>query len=197
MATVTEGFSWRSLAIPEVIIFKAEPHRDIRGHVMPVYSRSFFHDIGINTEFVMENHVHTTHPFTVRGFHYQAPPFEQPKLIRVNKGTILDVNIDIRQDSPTYGQHVSIELTANEWNQIYVPGGFAHCLMTLTEDTEIVFKLGCEFAPDAAFGFAWNDADLGIEWPVGPNKAIVLDRDMDRPKFSELHPNAHATGLSE
>lgn len=196
MGTVTEGFAWKQLSIPDVLVFKAEPRSDQRGHVMPVYSRAFFSDIGIETNFIMENHVHTPGAFVVRGFHYQTPPYEQPKLIRVVKGCVLDVNVDIRPDSPTYGKHVRAELAADNWNQIYVPGGFAHCLMTLTQDTEVIFKLGQNFAPDHAAGFAWNDPALGIEWPVSPDQAVVLERDMDRPRFSDLHPDALPGGLA-
>lgn len=194
MSTVIEGFAWQSLGIPEVIIFKAEPRIDTRGHVMPVYSRAFFSELGIETDFIMENHVHTPKPFVVRGFHYQTAPYEQPKLIRVLKGRVLDVNVDIRPDSATYGKHVRVELNADEWNQIYIPGGFAHCLMTLSENTELVFKLGENFAPDHAHGFAWNDPALGIDWPIDADQAMVLERDLDRPRFTELHPNALTGG---
>lgn len=190
MSTIVEGVSWKSLEIPDVKIFQAEPRKDIRGYVMPVYSQAFYKSIGIETNFVMENHVYTEHPFTVRGFHYQIAPFEQPKLIRVIRGKIFDVNVDLRPSSSTYGQHVSIELSASGWNQIYVPSGFAHCLMTLTSNTEVVFKLGEQFAPDFANGFAWNDPDLKINWPVDEDKAIVLQRDLERLRFSELHPKA-------
>lgn len=123
----------------------------------------------------------------MRGFHYQLPPHEQSKLIRVIRGRIFDVNVDLRQGSPTFGQHVSAELDADTWHSIYVPGGFAHCYCTLEDDTEVLFKLGSLFAPTFARGLAWNDPDLAIDWPIDEDEVLVLERDLDRPRFSRLN----------
>ena len=103
----------------------------------------------------------------------------------VVRGRMLDVNVDVRKSSPTFGQHVAIELVPGEWDQIFVPGHYAHCYCTLEPDTEVIFKLGSGFSPDYTAGLAWNDPALGIDWPVSAAEAIVLERDLDRPSFLE------------
>ncbi len=185
-ATVLEALEVRALEIPEIKLFRAERREDRRGYVVPTYNKAFFASLGIHTDFVHENHCVSPRRGTVRGFHYQLPPYGQAKLIRVTCGRILDVNVDLRKGSPTFGRLVKAELTPDGWNQILVPVGFAHCYVTLEDDTEVIFKLGCQFAPSHAAGLAWNDPDLGIEWPITPDEAIVLERDLDRPRFSEL-----------
>jgi len=183
---VVEKLDCRELDIGELRIFRSARRTDQRGFVQPTYNSAYFQSIGITTQFVHENHCFSPHPFAVRGFHYQSPPYGQPKLIRVTHGRILDVNVDLRQGSPTFAQHVKVELSPEDWFQIYVPTGFAHCYATIEPNTEVIFKLGSLFAPSHAHGFAWNDPDLGIEWPFDDNNAIVLERDLDRPRFSEL-----------
>jgi dTDP-4-dehydrorhamnose 3,5-epimerase len=184
--TVVEGLEVRVLEIPEIRVFRALPRTDRRGSVVPTYSRVYFASIGIHTEFVHENHCVSPRRGTIRGFHYQLPPYGQAKLIRVTRGRMLDVNVDLRRGSPTFGRHVMVELTPSEWNQVFVPVGFAHCYATLQDDTEVIFKLGCQYAPRAAAGLAWNDPGLGIPWPIRPEDAIVLDRDTERPRFADL-----------
>lgn len=184
--TVIEGLEMRELAFPEIRVFRAEAKRDRRGTVVPTYNAAYFKSVGIRHPFVHENHCWSPKRGTIRGFHYQLPPYGQPKLIRVSHGRILDVNVDVRQGSPTFGKHVMAELTPEGWNQIYVPEGFAHCYATLEDNSEVIFKLGCGFAPDHAVGLAWNDPDLGIAWPIAESEAIVLERDLDRPRFSAL-----------
>lgn len=184
--TVVEGLEVRSLEIPEIRIFRATRREDMRGWVVPTYSKAYFAGIGVDTEFVHENHCFSPRRGTIRGFHYQRPPQGQAKLIRVTRGRILDVDVDLRKGSPTFGRHVKVELTPDGWNQILVPVGFAHCYCTLEEETEVIFKLGCEYAPAHAAGLAWNDPELGITWPVSEAEAIVLPRDLERPRFADL-----------
>jgi dTDP-4-dehydrorhamnose 3,5-epimerase len=183
---IVEGLEVRSLEIPEIKLFRAERREDCRGYVMPAYNKAYFASLGIHTDFVHENHCFSPRRGTVRGFHYQLPPYGQAKLIRVTRGRILDVNVDLRRGSPTFGGHVKVELTPEGWNQILVPVGFAHCYCTLEDDTEVIFKLGCLFAPAHAAGLAWNDPDLDIAWPIREEEAIVLERDLNRPRFSRL-----------
>ena len=185
-ATVVEGLEMKSLEIPEIKLFRAKRRQDLRGYVVPTYNRAYFASLGIDTGFVHENHCFSRRRGTIRGFHYQLPPYGQAKLIRVARGRILDVNVDLRKGSPTFGQHVRAELAPDDWNQVLVPVGFAHCYCALEDDTEVIFKLGCQFAPSHAVGLAWNDPDLGIEWPVSEDNAIVLERDLDRPRFLQL-----------
>ena len=185
-ATVVEGLEARALEIPEIKVFRAERREDRRGDVMPTYNKAYFASLGIHTDFVHENHCFSPRRGTVRGFHYQLPPHGQPKLIRVTRGRILDVNVDLRKGSPAFGRHVKVELAPDGWNQILVPVGFAHGYVTLEDDTEVIFKLGSQFAPAYAVGLAWNDPDLGIAWPITEAEAIVLARDLDRPRFRDL-----------
>ncbi len=186
VGTVTEMLEVRSLTIPEVKVFRAERRADARGYVVPTYSRRGFAEAGVPFEVTHENHCWSARAGTIRGFHYQLPPYPQPKLIRVTRGRIFDVNVDLRKGSPTFGRHVATELDPEGWNQILVPAGFAHCYCTLTDDTEVIFKLGCEYAPRYARGLRWNDPDLGIKWPVGEADAIVLERDLRCLRFGEL-----------
>jgi dTDP-4-dehydrorhamnose 3,5-epimerase len=184
--TVSEGGAWRRLGLGALTVFRGAPRRDRRGTVMASFSRSALASIDIDFEMVLENHCHSPRRGTVRGFHYQLPPFGQAKLIRVLRGRILDVAVDLRHSAPSYGRHARAELTAGGWNQIYVPACFAHCYCTLEDDTEVLFKLDCEFAPDHARGLRWDDPDLAVDWPIAPAEAIILARDLERPRFREL-----------
>ncbi|HEY9081053.1 dTDP-4-dehydrorhamnose 3,5-epimerase family protein [Magnetovibrio sp.] len=189
--TVVEGLEVRHHDFPDILTFRSPVRSDIRGSVAPTYNKEFFDSLGIKFDVLHENHCVSPHTATVRGFHYQLPPHSQAKLIRVVRGRMLDVNVDVRKSSPTFGQHIAIELVAGEWDQIFVPGHYAHCYCTLEENTDVVFKLGAGFAPEHAVGLAWNDPALGIDWPISQDEAIVLERDLDRPSFHDvtaLHP---------
>jgi len=184
--TVNEPLESKRLEIPEIVVFKAAQRTDIRGSVTPSFNALQLKELGIGFSFYQENHCYSPHRGTVRGFHYQLPPHGQSKLIRVTHGRILDVNVDMRKGSPTFGGHVAVELSPDGWSQIFVPEGFAHCYCTLENDSEVIFKLGHPFAPEHARGFAWTDPALAIDWPVAPEDAIVLDRDLDRSAFEGL-----------
>ncbi|MFC3226958.1 dTDP-4-dehydrorhamnose 3,5-epimerase family protein [Marinibaculum pumilum] len=184
--TVTEGLEIRSLEIPDVKVFRAPKKSDSRGWVMPSYSMNGLRAAGIDFVPLHENHCYSPKRGTMRGFHYQLPPYDQGKLIRVTRGRMLDVNVDLRRSSPTFGRYVMAELDPDGWNQILVPPGFAHCYCTLTDDCETIFKLDREFAPGHARGLAWNDPDLDIPWPIPADEVIVLPRDLDRPRFSTV-----------
>ncbi len=168
------------------MIFRAEPNLDERGYVLPTYNKSLFEQLDCAMEIVHENHCCSQKRGTIRRFHFQIPPFGQAKLIRVLRGRILDVNIDLRKGSPTFEQHSSVELSHDDWNQTLVPEGFAHCYCTLENDTEVLFKLGCAYALEHARGLAWNDPSLNIKWPIKDDQAIVLKQDLDRPLFKDM-----------
>ena len=184
--TVIEPLEVQSLEIRDIKIFRAERRIDRRGYVVPTYSQRRFAEAGIAFELAHENHCWSAKAGTIRGFHYQLPPYAQPKLIRVTRGRIVDVNVDLRRSSPTFGRHVKVKLDPEGWSQILVPAGFAHCYCTLTDDVEVVFKLGCAYAPRYARALRWNDPDLGINWPVREADAIVLERDLCCLPFGEL-----------
>jgi dTDP-4-dehydrorhamnose 3,5-epimerase len=184
--TVAEYLNVKSLSFPELFVFSGDARQDERGVVTPSFNAFQLKELGIQFDFCHENHCYSPKRGTVRGFHYQLPPHGQAKLIRVTRGRILDVNVDMRRSSPTFGQHVAQELSPENWNQIYVPEGFAHCYCTLEDDCEVIFKLGHPFAPDYARGFAWNDPALKIDWLIDPSEAIVLERDLQRPAFEDI-----------
>ncbi|MCA9471193.1 MAG: dTDP-4-dehydrorhamnose 3,5-epimerase family protein [Nitrospirales bacterium] len=183
---IIERLDVQSLNIPELKIFKSSPRLDTRGHVSPSYNKLFFQELGIDFDIIHENHCVSPKQGTMRGFHYQLPPYGQAKFIQVLHGRILDVNLDLRQSSPTFGTHVAVELSSDNWNHIFIPVGFAHCYCTLAPETEVMFKLGAPFAPRYARGLAWDDPDLAITWPITSEQVTILERDLHRPRFSEL-----------
>ena len=132
------------------------------------------------------NHSLSVTKGTLRGLHFQVPPFAQHKLVRVVHGAILDVAVDLRRDSPTFGKHVTTELSADAWNQVFVPIGFAHGYCTLEPNTQIIYKVSCRYAPDHERGLLWNDPALDIDWPVSADEAAISDRDRQMPLLSEL-----------
>ena len=171
----------QELAIPEVRLLIPEMHGDHRGFLVETYSRRALSRIGIDTEFVQDNHSVSARRGTVRGLHFQVPPHAQDKLVRVVRGSVLDVAVDLRRGSPTYGRHVSVVLSAEVWNQVLVPAGFAHGFMTLEPDSEVVYKVSDYYAPDHDKGLVWNDPRLAIPWPIAEDEAILSDKDRRLP----------------
>ncbi len=135
---------------------------------------------------MQDNHSLSAKKGVVRGLHFQVPPFAQDKLVRVVRGSMFDVAVDPRPGSPTYGKHVSVVLLAEAWNQILVPIGFAHGFMTLESDTEVIYKVSNDYAPDHDKGILWNDPDLGIVWAIPEGEAILSDWDRTQPRLAEL-----------
>lgn len=175
-----------ALALPDVLLLKPKRHGDARGFFSETYSRDTLKAAGVDIEFVQDNHSLSAEPGTVRGLHFQTGAFAQAKLIRVSRGAILDVAVDIRRDSPTYGRHVAVEISAGAWNQILIPVGFAHGLCTLAPDTEVQYKVSARYSPADDHGLLWNDPDLGIDWPVEEARAILSDKDRRQPRLAEL-----------
>ena len=159
---------------------------DDRGFFSEVYNRQALADIGIEDVFVQDNHSLSRGKGTVRGLHFQIEPHPIAKLVRVIRGAVFDVVVDLRRDSPTYGQHVTAELSGTNWAQIYVPIGFAHGFCTLEPDTEVVYKVTDYWSPDVDRGLAWDDPDLAIEWPVISEKVILSDKDRAQPTLADL-----------
>ena len=176
------------LAIPEVCILKPVRHGDDRGFFSETYNSRVLAAAGLNEAFVQDNHAYSALPGTVRGLHFQIPPHAQAKLIRVVRGAIFDVAVDIREGSPSYGRHVSAIISAGAWNQIFIPAGFAHGLCTLEPDTEVIYKVTDYYSPSHDRGILWNDPALGIEWPVKEAEAIVSERDRRHPLLAGLAP---------
>lgn len=136
-------------------------------------------------EFVQDNHTMSQVRGTIRGLHFQIEPMGQAKLVRVVRGAIYDVAVDLRRGSPTFGHHVGAVISAEAWNQILVPVGFAHGFCTLSEETEVLYRLSREYSPAHERGLLWCDPDLKIDWPVR-DQAFLSDRDRSNPRLAEL-----------
>lgn len=175
----------RATAIPDVLLLVPKRHGDARGSLAETYNRLTFADAGIETDFVLDLHTSSAERGTVRGLHFQLPPSAQAKLVRVVRGRIFDVAVDVRRGSPSFGRHVAVELSAEIGEQLYLPVGFAHGFATLEPDTEVVYKLSSFYAPDCERGIRWDDPDLAIAWPVAEDAAVVSERDRTLPRLRD------------
>lgn len=176
----------KTLAIKDVRIFRPKKFGDARGFFSETYNKRAFAEAGIDLDFVQDNHSLSTAVGTIRGLHYQGHPFAQDKLVRVVSGRILDVAVDIRKSSPTFGQWVAAEISAEEWNQILVPIGFAHAFCSLEPDTQVIYKVTNYYSPQHDFGIRWSDPDLNIEWPFGEGEVELSEKDRKQPLFREV-----------
>jgi dTDP-4-dehydrorhamnose 3,5-epimerase len=176
------------LSIHGLLLVEMVLHRDARGVFVETYSQRSFRAAGIDCDFVQDNLSRSSRTGTVRGLHYQTPPAEQAKLVRVGRGRILDVAVDIRMGSPTYGRHVAVELSAEEGRALFVPEGFAHGFCTLEPDTEVLYKTSAFYAPECDRGLLWNDPALGIDWRIVPETAVLSDKDTRHPRLADLAP---------
>ena len=172
--------------IPDVKVLTPRKFGDDRGFLSETYNKLTLAELGIDLEFVQDNHSLSVPRGTIRGMHFQIPPFAQDKLVRVVRGAILDVAVDLRRSSPTYGRHVAIEISAEQWNQVLVPIGFAHGFCSLEPDTEVIYKVTNYYSPEHDRGVLWSDPDLGIEWPVSAEGAFLSDKDKNQPRLAEL-----------
>ena len=177
-------FSFKSLEITEVILVEPKVFRDERGFFMETYKMPDFVASGIKESFVQDNHSRSSKG-TLRGLHYQSPPYAQGKLIRVVRGEIFDVAIDIRKGSPTYGKWVSVILSEENKNMLYVPEGFAHGFCVLSEIAEVIYKTTNVYSPEAEAGIIWNDEDLNIGWPA--KAPILSEKDKKWPTLKDAN----------
>lgn len=176
----------RKLGIPDIKILTPGRFRDDRGFFSETYSKRVLSEAGIVLDFVQDNHSLSVSRGVVRGLHFQTPPFAQDKLIRVLEGAIFDVAIDLRKSSPTFGKYVSTVISADAWNQIFIPVGFAHGFCTLEPNTEVIYKVSNYYSRANERGLYWADPRLGIAWPVREAEAIVSEKDKLLPMFSAL-----------
>jgi dTDP-4-dehydrorhamnose 3,5-epimerase len=172
--------------LPDVKIIRPRRFEDSRGWFMETYTQKAFSEAGIEHAFVQTNQSFSLHSGTVRGLHNQKTPFAQGKLVQVIRGRILDVALDINPLSPSFGQHVSVELDADEGALLYIPPSFAHGFCTLTPHTRVIYACTAPYAPDAELGVLWNDPDLSIDWPVSEQDAILSDKDRGLPAWSHI-----------
>jgi len=176
----------KPLAIPEVVLITPPIFRDPRGFFSETYNSTMLAAAGIRQAFVQDNHALSRSKGVLRGLHFQVDPHAQGKLVRVVRGAIFDVAVDIRRGSPTYGRHVAATLSAENWAQLWVPVGFAHAYCTLEPDTEVIYKVTDFYAPECDRGLAFDDPDLGIAWPIAAAEAILSDKDRRHPRLRDL-----------
>lgn len=172
--------------IPDVKIVRTKAFADPRGYFTETYNRKAFAEAGIGDEFVQDNFSLSTEVGIIRGLHFQSAPFAQAKLVRVARGRILDIAVDLRRSSPTFGRHVAVELSAENRLQLLVPVGFAHGFCTLEPNTEVAYKVTAHYSAAHDHGLAWDDPSLAIDWPVEPTRAILSDKDARHPRLAEL-----------
>ena len=175
-----------STRIADVKIITGDYFEDDRGFFSEVYSKTRFAEAGFDCEFVQDNHSLSRLAGTVRGLHFQIHPFAQHKLIRVVRGRILDVAVDLRRSSATYAQHIAVELSTANMRQLFIPIGFAHGFCTLEPDTEVIYKVSNYYSREHDLGLAWDDPALAIAWPVAPGQAALSDRDGRNPRLADL-----------
>ena len=174
-----------TLNIPDIKIISPAKHGDTRGFFSEIYSQRSLASAGIHHQFVQDNCSFSAPRFTVRGLHWQSPPFEQAKLIQVLQGSILDVAVDLRAGSPWFRQHVAVELSAKNWQQLLIPVGFAHGFCTLEPDTMVLYKVDAYYSAENEFGLRWNDPDIGIDWPLAEDQAMLSDKDRQLPLLGD------------
>ena len=172
--------------IEGVVIIEPRLFKDDRGYFFESFNQREFEEKVCKTTVVQDNESKSSYG-VIRGLHFQKPPFAQSKLVRVVKGAVLDVAVDIRKESPTFGRHVAVELTEENHRQFFIPRGFAHGFSVLSE--EVVFQYKCDnfYAPECEGALAWDDPELGIDWRIPMDKAILSEKDRKHPILKELN----------
>ena len=170
-------------SIPEVILIEPTVHGDDRGYFVETFRQDLFEkSVGYKVNFIQDNESKSTKG-VLRGLHYQLPPYTQAKLVRVIEGSVLDVAVDIRKSSPTFGQHVSVELTGENKHQLFVPYGFAHGFLVLSDSATFSYKVDNYYAPEHDRGIAFNDSDLAINWQLPLEILQLSDKDKNHPNL--------------
>jgi dTDP-4-dehydrorhamnose 3,5-epimerase len=177
---------FREFDVPGLKFFVPRRSTDARGFFSEIWIDRWFREEIADVAFVQDNQTVSTRQGTVRGLHFQKPPAAQGKLVRVVRGSIFDVAVDIRKGSPSYRQHVATRLDAAEGAQLWVPPGFLHGFCTLEDETEVYYKVTSYYSPSHDAGVLWNDQDLGINWPVEPDAVVLSDKDKRHPRLRDL-----------
>lgn len=176
-------FRFRHLKIPDIILIEPMIFNDERGFFMEVYKKYEFEKAGIKTEFIQDNHSRSGYG-VLRGLHFQKEPYAQAKLVRCIRGKIFDVAVDVRKNSPHFGKYVSVELSEENKNILYIPQGFVHGFLVLSDAAEVIYKVDNIYSPEHEFGLIWNDKDVGIKWPI--ESPILSDKDKKLPTLRQL-----------
>jgi dTDP-4-dehydrorhamnose 3,5-epimerase len=175
-----------SLAIPDVKLIRSPRFSDARGYFCETFQRADFAALGIENDFLQDNQSSSDRPGTVRGLHFQRPPFAQTKLVRVLRGSIFDVAVDLRRSSPSFGMHIAIELSSEGNEQLLIPTGFAHGFCTLEPHTVVFYKVDQVYSAADDGGVNWADPQLRIEWPVASAEVILSEKDRGLPMLADL-----------
>jgi dTDP-4-dehydrorhamnose 3,5-epimerase len=175
----------RPLGLDGVVEIVPPKFGDARGFLSETYNGANFRAAGIEVQFVQDNHSRSAAKGVLRGLHYQLPPAAQDKLVRVVRGAIFDVVVDIRRSSRTFGKWVGLEVSAGAWNQIFVPRGFAHGFVTLEADTEVIYKVSDLYTPKLDRAIRYDDPEIGIAWPVPADKIQISDKDRAAPRLAD------------
>ncbi len=173
------------LDIPEVLLITPPKFGDARGFFSETWSHAKLAAQGFHQTFVQDNQSLSTQAGTIRGLHCQTAPSIQGKLVRVIRGAIWDVAVDIRHGSPTFGQYAAATLSAENWQQLWIPGGFLHGFCTIEPNTEVIYKVTADYDKGAERAVIWNDPDLALPWPVAPEAALLSDKDKILPRLAE------------
>jgi dTDP-4-dehydrorhamnose 3,5-epimerase len=176
------------LAIPEILLITPPKFGDNRGFFSETWSAAKLAAQGFDQTFVQDNHSLSAQAGTIRGLHCQIAPSVQGKLVRVTKGAIWDVAVDIRVGSPTYGQYAAAELSEENWSQLWIPGGFLHGFCTLLPNTEVIYKVTADYDKAAERAVIFNDSTLALPWPVAPGAEILSDKDRVLPELKDCEP---------
>ena len=176
------------LDIPAVLRITPAKFGDSRGFFSETWSSAKLAAQGFTAQFVQDNQSLSTQAGTIRGLHCQVAPSVQGKLVRVIKGAIWDVAVDIRVGSPTYGQYAAAELSAENWAQLWIPGGFLHGFCTLVPDTEVIYKVTADYDRHAERAVIWNDPSLALPWPIEPGREVLSDKDKTLPRLADCTP---------
>ena len=177
----------RHLGLPGLQVLKPRRFADSRGYFVETYNERTLAAVGITARFVQDNQSYSKSPGTVRGLHFQLPPADQAKLVRVVQGSVYDVAVDLRVGSPSYGRWEGMTLTADQGEQLLIPRGFAHGFCTLGADTVLAYKVDAFYASESDSGLIWNDPALAIGWPVRPDEAVLSDKDLKLGRFADFN----------
>jgi len=189
------SFTAERLSLSEVILVRPPRFGDGRGWFMETYRQDVFAEFGVTSAFVQDNHAFSQAAGTLRGLHFQSPPKAQAKLVRVLRGSVYDVAVDLRRGSPSYGRWAGARLTAEAGEQLFVPAGFAHGYCTLEPDTEVAYKCDAYYAPEREGGIIATDPDIGIEWPWPATTLTLSTKDQALPPLRDLaSPFQYETG---
>ena len=169
-----------------LILFTPKRFSDPRGWFSETFRHDVWHELGVTDAFVQDNQSLSKPQGTLRGLHFQLPPKGQAKLVRCLRGSLYDVAVDLRAGSPTYGQWLGAEISAENGRQLYIPIGFAHGFVTLEPDTDVLYKVSSHYAPDCDRGLAWNDPTIGVDWSLGDRVPLLSDKDTRQPSLVDF-----------